>query len=91
MSPFTGGSPRHEPFTLRVRSVHRLGPLTCRYLDTCPSRRKLACLIMVAFVNLGTHAPNLSSKWSPTRKAFAIIVSEGFTALLETKKLASTT
>ena len=35
--------------------------------------------------------PNLSIKWSPTRSAFAIIVSAGFTAPHEGKKLASTT
>src|SRR5688572_15268378 len=32
-----------------------------------------------------------SSKWSPTRRAFAMIVSVGFTAPLEMKKLPSTT
>src|SRR6266699_1045942 len=38
-----------------------------------------------------TCAPSRSSKWSPTRSAFAIAVSAGFTALLDGKKLVSTT
>src|SRR6266702_6324412 len=38
-----------------------------------------------------TWAPSRSSKWSPTRSAFAIAVSAGFTALLDGKKLVSTT
>ena len=37
------------------------------------------------------HAPSLSSKWSPTRSAFAMMVRLGFTAAIDTKKLASTT
>ena len=36
-------------------------------------------------------APIRSSKWSPTRNALAMMVSPGFTAPLEQKKLASTT
>src|SRR5215470_10417783 len=36
-------------------------------------------------------APSRSSRWSPTRSALAIAVSAGFTALLEGKKLVSTT
>ena len=37
------------------------------------------------------HNPSLSSKWSPTRSAFAMMVRLGFTAAIDTKKLASTT
>src|SRR5450759_848973 len=36
-------------------------------------------------------APSRSSKWSPTRNAFAMMVRLGFTAAIDTKKLASTT
>ena len=36
-------------------------------------------------------APSRSSRWSPTRSAFAIAVSAGFTALDDGKKLVSTT
>ena len=35
--------------------------------------------------------PSRSSKWSPTRSAFAMMVRLGFTAAIDTKKLASTT
>src|SRR5262245_11236799 len=37
------------------------------------------------------RAPSRSSKWLPTRSAFAMIVRVGFTAALDGKKLASTT
>ena len=39
----------------------------------------------------GHRAPSRSIRWSPTRSAFAIAVSAGFTALDDGKKLVSTT
>ena len=64
-----------------------------QYHDVLPTRSNCAGLfLMLALVHhSGDHPCNRSNKWSPTRKALAIIVSEGFIALLETKKLASTT
>jgi len=35
--------------------------------------------------------PSLSMRWSPTRSALAMMVSDGLTAVLDTKKLPSTT
>ena len=37
------------------------------------------------------RAPSRSRRWSPTRSALAMIVSAGFTAPLDGKKLPSTT
>src|SRR6266478_924693 len=44
-----------------------------------------------AFHRTALRAPRRSRRWSPTRNALAMIVSVGFTAALETKKLPSTT
>ena len=57
-----------------------------RRLQPRPGRTlpRTACRLVVL-------APSRSSRWSPTRRALAIAVSAGFTALEDGKKLVSTT
>ena len=55
----------------------------CRTTRPAPARRSSS-------VRPLPH-PRRSSRWSPTRRALAMIVSVGFTAPIEAKKLASTT
>ena len=50
-----------------------------------------SCEVVLAVGGGAAVAPSRSSRWSPTRRALAIAVSAGFTALDEGKKLVSTT
>src|SRR5262249_12995393 len=79
-----------ERFLKLERSIDPAEP-TAKDHDVLSSRPDLTRLVVMTLVHSGDHACNRSSRWSPTRRAFGIIASDGFTALLETKKLASTT
>ncbi len=58
--------------------------------DDCDVRRAVLAHRLAA-AEADSLAPSRSRRWSPTRSAFAIAVSAGFTAPMLGKKLVSTT
>src|SRR5205085_2606029 len=93
--------PPPQPSLERARDSHRggagepgdepladaAGDLLCGLHETTSTGLALPS----AAAAVSTRLSRRSSRWSPTRNAFAIAVSAGFTALLEGKKLVSTT
>ena len=71
------------------RRDRRLGPVY--QAGAGGSRNNRDCFQEFTILRKFRSEPNRSSKWSPTRNAFAMIVKLGFTAAIDTKKLASTT
>src|SRR5262249_27238589 len=81
-----------QPRLDRARDRHRGGPRRAREGALAdPVRERCGLHRAIASCSSLARAPRRSARWSPTRSAFAIAVSAGFTAVEDGKKLVSTT
>ena len=81
----------HADFDVILLDDRRLGPLYhARTGSTRNNSDSFHDFSILSYLRLSAD-PSRSSKWSPTRSAFAMMVRLGFTAAIDTKKPASTT